>query len=192
MAYKQKSGSPFRRNFGIGKSPLEAKPKTHEEVYGPGDPNEPKEKAPLEMASPVKMLDVIVDGVNYGTGPEAMAIGKAAESKREAGVRNEYISTGGGENYKLGNYTAEEEASVKDMEAKNAQALKDSEMEIEYTDQDAIDRINNSWGLQSQQLTPGAGATPRMIKKAKLLKGVREGKSYKPNTFGGAGELGID
>ena len=61
MAFKQKSGSPFARNFGIGKSPVKQTKKSpvkswgdkaHMDEYGPTHRNH--EKEPLQMKSPMK------------------------------------------------------------------------------------------------------------------------------------------
>ena len=51
--FKMKSGSPFQRNFGIGASPV----KNYSVEKGSHDHPHSDEKSPMEMASPMKVVD---------------------------------------------------------------------------------------------------------------------------------------
>ena len=181
MAYKQKSGSPFQRNFGIGKSPLEAKPTPKELVGSKPDLEATKEKyTPLEMASPMKRNDVYIDGENIGSGPEAIATGLAKEKEVNKARNTEFSSTGRLADGSIGGGLTEEEVLA--QEAENAENERLSGVQVSYDKQDAIDRINmNSKGMVSGDVKSARRA---------ILKSEREGGTSKYHPYGRGGNKG--
>ena len=154
MAYKQKGGSPFHRNFGIGKSPLE-------------------------------LNEVYIDGIPQGTGEEAMKLGKDAEKNKTEAIEAldqeplQYINArGGGNAINEGTTTAAEILAQEKINAKNEQI---ANQKVTYTDQDAIDRINDSRGNFSSPIT-----TEQLVdedkRKKELLRKVNAGGAYSPHT----------